>query len=99
MRRGIEVQDLAAAVLDDERAVQNAERQSRDGEEIERCEDFAMIVQECEPVLRLGVINVPRESLQVAGDGGLGDHKPELQQFAVNAGSTPGWVVRLHSPD
>lgn len=56
-----------------------------------------MMIQEPEPVLRFG-FTARFQPLQVAGHGGLGDRKPQSEQFAVNAGSTPRRIVRLHSP-
>lgn len=99
MSGGIEVEDLAAAVLDDEETVEHPEGQGGPGEEVEGGDDFAMVVQEGEPALGLGMVPAVLQSLQVAGDGGLGNGKPELEEFTVNAGSAPGWVVRLHAAD
>src|ERR1700724_491138 len=51
MTSGIDVQDLAATVLDGEKAVKQLESHRRYGEEIEGHDHLAMISQECEPAL------------------------------------------------
>ena len=52
----MKVQDFAAAMLDHEEAIQNAEGQGRQGEEVEGRGDFAMVVQKGEPALCLAFI-------------------------------------------
>jgi hypothetical protein len=47
-----------------------------------------MVVQEREPALRFAGVTA-LQSLQVARDGGLGDGKPELEQFRREYGARP----------
>lgn len=95
----VEVENLAAAVLNDEETVEDVKRQSGYGEEVEGDDDFAMVAEKGEPAFGFGMVTAVWQSLQVTGDGGFGNGKAELEQLAVNAGRAPGRVVCLHPPD
>ena len=70
MPSNVEVQDLAALVLDDEETVQDSERRRRNGKEVERDNGLTVVTQECEPLLA-GIAMAPG-TREVACDGSLG---------------------------
>src|SRR5215472_2001179 len=78
----MKVHDLAVAVLDHEKAIQNAERQGGHGEEVERRRDLAMVVQEGEPALSFVGVMAALPLLQVARDGS-GKPQPLTRSTAV----------------
>jgi hypothetical protein len=81
MTSGIDVQDLAATVLDGEKAVKQLESHRRYGEEIEGHDHLAMISQECEPAL--GWIAPTSNTLKIPSHGSFRDVEAELPQLAV----------------
>src|ERR1700745_2531467 len=54
-----------------------------------------MIAQKCPPSLRWR----PSAPDHVLGNSGLGDLEPELEQFTMDARSTPQWVLLAHPLD
>jgi len=97
MRRDIEMRDTPAIMTDDEKAVEDPERQRWYGKEVHRGDDFPMIAQKGEPAL--GGPGIPRCSPHPSGDGSFGDMETEHQQLAVNTRCAPGWVFRHHPED
>src|SRR5215510_11700946 len=95
--RHIEVQDLPASMLDDEEAMQQSERHRWYGEEVERNDHLAMILQEGQPALA----GIPAEvdSPQVSSHGSLGDDETQFQEFSVNLGCTPSGILFRHLAD
>ena len=97
MPRDIEVQDAFPVVADDEEAVEHVEGKGRDGEEVHRRDDFTVIAQKGLPALR--GFWVPGCSSHPTGDGGLRHVGAEHEEFTVNAGRTPTWILRDHLED
>src|SRR5215472_9759126 len=92
--RHIEVQDLPASMLDDEETMQQSERHRRYGEEVERNDHLAMILQEGQPALT--GIPAAVDSPQVASHGSLADDETQFQEFSVNLGCTPSCILFRH---
>ena len=86
-------------MLDDEEAIEYAERQSRHRKEVERRHHFAVIVKEGQPTLGLLAVRPPFQTLQITRDGGLGDLESELKQLAMDAGCPPRRIFRFHTAD
>ena len=78
------MQHPAAAVLDDEEAVEQLERHCRHGEEVERHDHFAVIRQEGQPALT-GTATAS-DAAQVASYGSFGDDETQLLELAVDLG-------------
>src|SRR5215468_4112243 len=95
--RHIEVQDLPASMLDDEETMQQSERHRWYGEEVERNDHLAMILQEGQPAL--AGIPAAVDSPQVASHGSLGDDETQFQKFSVNLGCTPSGILFRHLAD
>lgn len=99
MCRRIEMENPAPLMLDDEEAVEHAEGQCRNREEVECGYHLTVVVQEGQPPLRLLVVGGSLQTLQITRDSRLRDAKAELQQFAVDSWRTPAGIVRLHVTD
>src|SRR6202165_3204863 len=97
MLRDVEMQDTPAIVADDKETVEDAERDRGHGEEVHRRNRFPVILKKRAPTF--GWPGIPRRPLHPAGDGSLGDVKAQHEKLAVNARSTPGWVLRHHAED
>jgi hypothetical protein len=76
----IEVENAPPAMADDEEAIENAERDRRDREEVHRCDRLAMIPQEGHPSLRR--FRISRRTLHPTGDGSLRDLEAQREKFA-----------------
>jgi hypothetical protein len=74
--RNIEMKYLASTMLNDEETIQNPESESRYGEEIHGCDDFAMIAQERSPELAFLVGG--SQAMEIARNGAFGDLKSKL---------------------
>jgi len=94
MASDIEVEDAPAVMADDKEAVENAERDGRDGEEVHRCDGLAVIPQEGQPTLCR--FRISGCTLHPPGDGSLRDLEAQHEKFAVDARSTPGRVLGNH---
>jgi hypothetical protein len=91
----VEVDDPPAVVGEHDEDEEDAEASGRHGEEIDRDQVANMVGKEGPPRLRW-----PRPSLRhQAGGGALGDVDAELQEFPVDARSTPQGIRRGHVPD
>src|ERR1700730_2559859 len=97
MLRDVETQDKQAGVADDKETVEDAERDRGHGEEVHRCNRFPVILKKCAPTL--GWPGISGRALHPARDGSLGDVKAQHEELAVNARSTPDWVLRHHAED
>ena len=90
----IPVDDLSAIMPNQEQAVQNPEVCCDHGEEIHPGNQLPVILQKGSPKLSSPVAAMqPRK---VSRDGSLGNLEPQLQQLAVDAGSSPGRVLARH---
>src|SRR5216683_1140859 len=97
MLRDVEMQDTPAIVADDKETVEDAERDRGHGEEVHRRNRFPVILKKRAPTF--GWPGIPRRPLHPPGDGSLGDVKAQHEKLAVNARSTPDWVLRHHAED
>ena len=83
-----------AIMTEDEEAVENAKSKSRYAEEVHGSNSFAVIVEKCLPTSR--GFWIFGSSLHPAGNGSFRDIESQLQEFAVNAGCTPGGILGDH---
>lgn len=90
----VEVQDAPAIMSDHEEAIQHAEAERGNSEEVHRRNHFAMITRECFPLF--ASIALFRNTPYPARDCLLRHVESEFQEFAVNARCTPGRVLRCH---
>src|SRR6516162_2807755 len=93
----VEVQNATAIVADNEEAVEYAEGDCGNREEIHRSDGFLVVTQKGQPAF--GWIWVCGNSLHPARNGSFGDIKTEHQKFAVDAGSSPARVLGHHLED
>jgi hypothetical protein len=77
--RDVAVQDLAASVLDDEKAVEQFECHRRHGEEVERHDHFPVILQERQPPLTW--VTAATNSPKVPSYASFRDDEAKLLQF------------------
>ncbi len=87
----VEVQDLAPAVLDDEKAIERSERQCRHGEEIECDDPLPLVLEEGQPTLS-GIAAAVHPS-EIARDTPFGGLEAELQQLAMDLRRSPTGIV------
>ncbi len=87
MTGDVEVQDSAAPVLNDEKAIKEFEGQCGHGEEINGNDCLAMITEEGKPAL--AGIAVASQPSQISGNSPLADLEPKLQQFAMDLRRAP----------
>jgi hypothetical protein len=99
MRRDIEVENLTSVMLDDKEAVEHAERYRRNRKKVERGHHLAMVVEECQPTLRLRDVKTMLQPLQIARHRGFRNLESELQEFAVDARRPPRWVFAFQATD
>ena len=97
MFRDVQVQDPPPIVVDDEEAVEHAERDRWNCEEIHRSNRFPMVAQKRKPAL--GWFGVSRRSAHPAGDRSLRDIKAKHEEFAMYAWRSPGWILANHPED
>ena len=91
------MQNPAAAVLDDKKAVEQLERYRRHSEEIERRDHLTVILEKGKPTpTRIGT--TPR-SPQVPSYGSFADDQAEFLQFGMNLGRSPVRVLVRQAPD
>jgi hypothetical protein len=97
MSRDVEVENLAATVLDHKKAVQQPKCHRRHSEEVKSEDGFSMIRQERTPApARIPVAGL---FLQLAANAAFRHFEPELQKFAVDARRSPVWILICHSAD
>lgn len=77
----------AAAVADDEKNMEGAERRGGHREEVHHSDAVSVVPEECRPGLARS--RRSRQSAQVAGDTALGDLEAQAQQLSVDAGGAP----------
>src|SRR5215469_13229099 len=95
--RHVEVQDAPPVMTDHEEAVEHAERNRRDREEIHGCNDLPVVAEKGEPPFSWFVIS--RCAFHPTGDRSLREIKPEHEEFTMNARCSPGRVLGNHSKD
>ena len=65
------------------------------GEEVDRNHAAAVIAKESFPVVGRTASSMRNH---IVGDGSLREGDAELEQLAVNSGSTPQWIGAIHFP-
>src|SRR5215469_6125331 len=93
----VAVQNAAAIVAHDEEAVEHAEGDRRNREEIHRGDSFPMVTKKSEPAL--GGVRVSGRPFHPAGNGSFRNIKTEHEKFSMDAGSSPAGVLRHHLVD
>ena len=91
----IEVNDPSAVVAEDDHGVEQAKRRGRNNEHVDGHGVAHVVAQEAAPG-RGGDFGSP---WHVSSDGRLADHDAELEQFAVDSGSTPERIGDAHPAD
>jgi hypothetical protein len=97
MPRDVEVQNAPTIVAEDEEAVEHAEGDRRNREEIHRRDGLAVIAKKGEP--SLGGVRRFWSSFHPTGNRPLGNIEAEHEEFPMDAGCDPGRVFRDHAKD
>jgi len=93
----VDVQYASTIMADDEKAIEHAERDRWNCEEIHRSNGFPMVEQKRMPALsRLGT---SRRSFHPTRDRSLGEIKTQHEKLAMDARSTSGWILNNHPED
>jgi len=90
----IEVQDAPTIVTDDEEAIERAEGDRRNSEEVHRSNRFPVITEKGKPAL--GRLRISRCTFHPTRDRSLRDIKTEHEKLAVDAWRSPRWVLSDH---
>ena len=93
----VATENLAPLVPDDEKTVQHTKGERRECEEIHGSDGVAVISQECQPTL--GGIWSSRGLSQPSRDRRFREDEAQLEQLAVNAWRSPGWILSRHAED
>ena len=93
----VAVQDPSSPMLDDEEAVQQLERQSGHGEEVEGRDHLAVVLQKGQPALAR--IALAANPAQIPSHGSFRDLETELLQFAVDLRCAPADILLCHPVD
>lgn len=89
----VDVADAAAAVIQDNEAVEDSEGGGGDGEEVDSGRCTEVVGKERAPSLRG---RASRTDRHIPGDGGLGDGESQLQQLTVDPRRAPPRVGASH---
>lgn len=89
------MQDPAAAVLDDEEAVEQPEGHRGHGEEIEGHDHLAVILEKGQPAFAR--VTAATNTSQIPGRGSLGDGEAGLVKFSVDSGGSPRRILLCHA--
>src|SRR5260370_2756451 len=92
----IEVQDAPTIVTDDEKAIEHAESDRRNSEEVHRDNRFLVITEKGKPAL--GWLRISRCPFHPTRDRSLRDIKTEHEKLPMDAWRSPRWVLNDH-PD
>jgi hypothetical protein len=93
----IEVQDTPTVVTDDEKAIERAEGDRRNREEVHRGNCFTVITEKGKPAP--GWLQISRRPFHPARDRSLRDLKAEPEKLAMDAWRSPRGVLNDHSQD
>src|SRR5882724_12972649 len=93
----IEVQDTPTVVTDDEKAIERAEGDRRNSEEVHRGNRFTVITEKGKPVP--GRLRISRRPFHPTRDRSLRDIKAEHEKLAMDAWRSPRGVLNDHSED
>ena len=93
----VAVQNAAAMVADDKKAVEHGEGNRGNGEEIHRGNGLPVITKKGEPALSR--VRVSGGSFHPAGNRPFGNIKAKHEKFSVDARSSPVAVLGHHLED
>jgi hypothetical protein len=93
----VATENLAPLVPDDEKTVQHTKGKRRYCKEVHGSDGVAVISQECQPTL--GGVWSSRDLSQPSRDRRFREDKAQLEQLAVNAWRSPGWILSRHAED
>jgi hypothetical protein len=93
----IEVQNAPTIVTDDEKAIERAEGDRRNREEVHRGNRFPVITEKGKPAL--GWLRFSRCPFHPTRDRSLRDVKTEHEKLAMDAWRSPRWVLNDHPED
>jgi hypothetical protein len=91
----IEVQDTPTVVTDDEKAIERAEGDRRNSEEVHRGNRFTVITEKRKPAP--GRLRISRRPFHPTRDRSLRDSKAEHEKLAMDAWRSPRGVLNDHS--
>src|SRR6266481_2006680 len=91
----IAVQDAPAIMGNYEETIQDSKGEAWHSEEIHRSDGFTMILQEDPPTL--GWFRLLWCMLHPTGNGSLRNIEAKLEQFTMNARSTPSGILGNHA--
>src|SRR5260370_16516222 len=90
----IEMQDAPTIVTDDEKAIEHAEGDRRNSEEVHRGNRFPVIAEKGKAAL--GQLRISRCPFHPTRNRRLRDIKTEHEKLAMNAWRSPRWVLNNH---
>src|SRR5229473_4895555 len=93
----IEMQDAPTIVTDDEKAIEHAEVDRRNSEEVHRGNRFPVITDKGKPAP--GRLRISRRPFDPTRDRSLRDIKTEHAKLAMDARRSPRWVLNDHPED
>src|SRR6266853_3037117 len=93
----IEVQDTPTVVTDDAKAIERAEGDLRNSEEVHRGNRFTVIAEKGKPAP--GWLRISKRPFHPTRDRSLRDIKAEHAKLAMDAWRSPRWVLNDHSED
>ena len=97
MLSDIEMQDTPTVVTDEEKAIERAEGDRRNSEEVHRGNRFPVITEKGKPAP--GRLRIPRCAFHPTRDRSLRDIKTEHEKLAMDAWSSPRGVLNDHPED
>ena len=92
--RSTSLQDTPAIVTDDEKAIEHAEGDRRNSEEVHRGNRSPVFAEKGKPAL--GQLRISRCPFHPTRDRSLRDIKTEHEKLAMNAWRSPRWVLNNH---
>jgi len=91
------MQDAPTIVTDDEKAIEHAEGDRRNSEEVHRGNRFPVITEKAKPAH--GRFRISRGLFDATRDRSLRDIKTEHEKLAMDAWRAPRWVLNDHPED
>src|SRR6267142_568873 len=93
----MKVQDAPTVVTDAETAIERAEGDRRNSEEVHRGTRFTVITEKGKPAP--GRLRISRRPFHPTRDRSLRDIKAEHEKLAMDARRSPRWVLNDHPED
>src|ERR1700693_1235116 len=93
----VAVQDAPTIMADDEKAIEHAESDGRNGEEIHGCNSFPVVAQKGLPAFDR--FRILRRSFHPTRDGSLGNIEAEHEKLAMDAWGSPSRILDNHAKD